>query len=476
MDYKVRTKIRQIVVEEKVPVDTKVTILGLVRSARKQKKVAFVVINDGSCPQPIQGVISEPDKFPDLEHILTGAAIRMRGTLRESPARGQKFEVEVEELNLIGAADESYPLQRKHHSMEFLREIAHLRPRTNTFGAVNRVRSRLAYAIHKYYQDRGFHYIHTPIITGSDCEGAGDLFKVTTLPIGDPPRTDGDIAWDEDFFSRQTYLTVSGQLEGELVATALGDIYTFGPTFRAENSNTARHASEFWMIEPEMAWAELEDDMDLAEDFLKHLFSFALEDCADDMVFFNDRIHQLAKRGEVEQDYELIEILQSVVNAEFERVSYTEAVELLGKSGRKFEYPANWGADLQTEHERYLTEQVFKKPVIVYDYPLDIKAFYMRVNDDWKTVRAMDVLVPRVGEIIGGSQREERLDVLKKHMEKKGLTEWENYDWYFDIRKYGTLPHAGFGLGFERAIMYITGMQNIRDVLPFPRVPRWAKF
>ena len=476
MDYKVRTKIRQIVVEEKVPVGTRVTILGLVRSARKQKKVAFVSVNDGSCPQPIQGVISEPDRFPDLERILTGASVRMRGTIIESPAKGQKFELAVEELNLIGEADETYPVQRKSHTLEFLREIAHLRPRTNTFGAVNRVRSRLAYAIHKYYQDRGFHYIHTPIITGSDCEGAGDLFRVTTLPVGDPPRIDGDINWEEDFFSRQTYLTVSGQLEGELLATALGDIYTFGPTFRAENSNTARHASEFWMIEPEMAWAELDDDMDLAEDFLKYTFKFALEDCADDMAFFHERIHELYKAKEIDTDYELTEVLESVVNAEFERISYTEAVNLLEKSGRTFEFPVSWGADLQTEHERYLTEQVFRRPVIVYDYPLAIKAFYMRVNDDWKTVRAMDVLVPRVGEIIGGSQREERLDVLKKHMEMKGLTDWESYAWYFDIRKYGSLPHAGFGLGFERLIMYITGMQNIRDVLPFPRVPRWAKF
>ncbi len=467
MDYKVRTKIRQIVVDEKVPVDTVVTILGLVRTARHSKGVSFIEVNDGSCRENLQGVVSEQDKFPELEKIASGASVRMRGKLIESPAKGQKFELAIEELDLIGEADSSYPLQKKRHSFEFLREIAHLRPRGNTFGAVNRIRSRLAYAVHKYYQDRGFYYIHTPIITGSDCEGAGELFRVTTLPVDNPPKADGKIDWSEDFFARETYLTVSGQLEGELLATALGDIYTFGPTFRAENSNTARHASEFWMIEPEMAWAELEDDMDLAEDFLKYLFKFALEDCPGDMQFFNQFI---------DKDKKLIETLEGVVNSEFERVTYTKAVELLEKSGKSFEFPVEWGVDLQTEHERYLTEHIFKKPVIVYDYPLKIKAFYMRVNDDWKTVRAMDVLVPRVGEIIGGSQREERLDVLKKHMEIKGLTEWENYSWYFDIRKYGTMPHAGFGLGFERAIMYITGMQNIRDVLPFPRVPRWAKF
>ncbi len=465
MDYKVRTRVKQIVVDEAVPVGTDVTVLGLARTVRRSKEVAFIMVNDGSCMQDVQGVIDNPDNYPELEKILTGAAVRMKGTLVESQGKGQKFEIAVQSLDLIGEADATYPLQKKRHSFEFLREIAHLRPRTNTFGAVNRMRSRLAYAIHKYYQERGFFYIHTPIITASDCEGAGELFRVTTLDLDNIPRVDGKINWDEDFFASEAFLTVSGQLEGELLATALGDIYTFGPTFRAENSNTARHASEFWMIEPEMAWAELDDDMDLAEDFLKYLFRYALEECGDDMAFFGKWI-----------DKELIGTLESVVASDFERITYTKAIELLEKSGQKFEYPVQWGVDLQTEHERYLTEKTFKKPVIVYDYPLDIKAFYMRVNDDWKTVRAMDVLVPRVGEIIGGSQREERLDVLQEHMKRKGITDYEPYSWYFDIRRWGSMPHAGFGLGFDRVVMYITGMANIRDVLPFPRVPRWAKF
>jgi len=465
MDYKTRTKIKQIVVEDKIPLDSDVIILGLTRTCRKSKNVAFVEISDGSCMPTIQAVIGEPDKFPALEKILTGAAVRVKGKLIESQGKGQKYEIAVEELDLVGEAGSDYPLQKKRHTNEFLREIAHIRPRTNTFGAVNRVRSRLAYAIHKYYQDKGFLYIHTPVITASDCEGAGDLFRVTTLDVDNPPKKDDKIDWGSDFFSTEAFLTVSGQLEGELMATALGDIYTFGPTFRAEDSHTARHASEFWMIEPEMAWAELDDDMDLAEDFLKYLFKFALDDCANDMEFFNKWV-----------DKELISTLEGCINNEFERVSYTEAIALLEKSGEKFEYPVKWGLDMQTEHERYLTEKVFKKPVIVYDYPLEVKAFYMRVNDDWKTVRAMDVLVPRVGEIIGGSQREERLDVLKKHLTMKGITDFEPFDWYFDIRKWGTMPHAGFGLGFDRAVMYITGMANIRDVQPFPRVPNWAKF
>ncbi|MEA2030966.1 MAG: asparagine--tRNA ligase [candidate division Zixibacteria bacterium] len=465
MDYKIRTKIRQIMVEDKIPIDSQVTILGLARTVRKSKNVAFIEINDGSCMPSIQTVITEPEKFPVLDKILTGASVRVKGKLVPSQGKGQKYEVAVESLDLIGEAGSDYPLQKKPHSFEFLREIAHIRPRTNTFGAVNRVRSRLAFAIHKYYQDRGFYYIHTPIVTASDCEGAGDLFRVTTFDLDAVPKKEGKIDWESDFFATEAYLTVSGQLEGELMATALGDIYTFGPTFRAENSNTMRHASEFWMIEPEMAWADLDDNMDLAEDFLKYLFRFALEDCADDMEFFNKWI-----------DKELISTLESCIKDEFERISYTDAMKLLEKSGEKFEFPVKWGSDLQTEHERYLTEKVFKKPVIVYDYPLDIKAFYMRVNDDWKTARAMDVLVPRVGEIIGGSQREERLDVLKKHLKRKGITDFEPFGWYFDIRKWGTMPHSGFGLGFDRIVMYITGMANIRDVQSFPRVPRWAKF
>ncbi len=465
MDYKIRTKIRKIVVEEAVPVDTEVTILGLVRTARIGKEVAFIEVNDGSCMPNLQAVISPPDKFPVVEKILTGASVRIRGKLILSQGKGQKYEIAVSSVELIGAADASYPLQKKRHSFEFLREIAHLRPRTNTFGAVNRIRSKLAYAIHTYFQERGFFYIHTPIITASDCEGAGDLFRVTTLDLNNPPRQDGEIDWNQDFFGTETFLSVSGQLEAELIATALGDVYTFGPTFRAENSNTSRHASEFWMLEPEMAWAELDDNMDLAEDFLRYLFRFALEECQEEMDFFGKWIDKEARKT-----------LEGVVEAQFERITYTEAIKVLERSGESFEFPVKWGLDLQTEHERYLTEKAFKKPVMVYDYPEEIKAFYMRLNDDGKTVRAVDVLVPRVGEIIGGSQREERYDVLYERMKKKGIANLDSYYWFLDIRKYGTMPHSGFGLGFDRAVMYITGMANIRDVLLFPRVPRWAKF
>ncbi len=465
MDYKIRTKIRQIVIEDKVPLETAVTILGLARTVRVSKEVAFVEINDGSCMQNIQAVVSDPQKRPVLEKILTGASVRVRGKLILSQGKGQKYEIAADTIDLIGPADATYPLQKKRHSFEFLREIAHLRPRTNTFGAVNRIRSKLAYAIHKYYQERGFFYIHTPIISASDCEGAGDLFRVSTLDLKNLPMKDGEIDWDDDFFGTETFLAVSGQLEAELIASALGDVYTFGPTFRAENSNTARHVSEFWMIEPEMAWAELEDNMDLAEDFVKFLFRYALEECSEEMDFFGKWIDKEARRT-----------LEGVVKAEFERVSYAEAIRILQSSGERFEYPVNWGVDLQTEHERYLTEKAFKKPVMVHDYPEEIKAFYMRLNDDGKTVRAMDVLVPRVGEIIGGSQREERHDILRERMKAKGITNVDAYYWFLDIRKYGTMPHSGFGLGFDRALMYITGMANIRDVLPFPRAPRWAKF
>jgi asparaginyl-tRNA synthetase len=465
MDYKVRTKISRILIEDRIPADSRITVLGWARTVRISKDVAFVDINDGSCMGNIQAVIQNPSAYPVLSEILTGASVRVVGKLIVSQGKGQKYEIAVETIDLIGKADSSYPLQKKRHSFEYLREIAHLRPRTNTFGAVNRIRSKLSYGIHKYYQELGFFYIQTPIISASDCEGAGDMFRVTTLDMEQLPRKDGRIDWNDDFFAAECYLTVSGQLEGELLATALGDIYTFGPTFRAENSNTSRHASEFWMIEPEMAWAELEDDMDLAEDFLKYLFRFALKECADEMEFFGKWI-----------DKEVRQTLEGVIAAEFERLPYTEAVKILESSGETFEYPVGWGRDLQSEHERYLTEKVFQKPVIVYDYPDEIKAFYMRANDDGKTVRAMDVLVPKVGEIIGGSQREERLDVLSARMKKKGVVNLDDYDWYLDIRRYGSVPHSGFGLGFERAIMYITGMANIRDVSSFPRVPRWAKF
>ncbi len=467
MDYKTRTKIARIIVEDAVPVDSEIIILGWIRTVRVSKNVAFVEVNDGSCIKNIQGVINDPSAFAVLDKLTTGAAVRMKGRLKNSEGKGQKYEIAVSELQLVGATDDTYPLQKKRHSFEFLREIAHLRPRTNTFGAINRLRSKMAYAIHKYYQERGFYYIHTPIISASDCEGAGNLFRVTTHDLANVPRVDGEVNWDADFFGSEAYLTVSGQLEGELLATALGDIYTFGPTFRAENSNTSRHASEFWMIEPEMAWAEIDDNMDLAEDFLKNLFRFALDECADDMEFFDTW---------VAKDEELRKRLENVVSSRFERISYTEAVEILEKAKEPFEFPVHWGADLQSEHERFLTEKTFKKPVIVYNYPDEIKAFYMRLNDDGKTVAAMDVLVPGVGEIIGGSQREERLDVLTDRIVSKQIGTLENYDWYLDIRRWGSVPHAGFGLGFERALMYISGMGNIRDVIPFPRVPRWAKF
>jgi asparaginyl-tRNA synthetase len=465
MDYKSRTKISRILIEDSVAAGTNVIILGWVRTVRSSKDVAFIEINDGSSMKNIQGVIQQPASFPILEQILTGASIRLEGTLIPSAGKGQKYEIAVSKVDLVGQADPTYPLQKKRHTMEFLREIAHLRPRTNTFGAVDRIRSKMAYAIHTYFQERGFYYVHTPIISSSDCEGAGNLFRVSSFDFEKIPKKEGRVDWDSDFFATESYLTVSGQLEGELLAAALGDVYTFGPTFRAENSNTSRHAAEFWMIEPEMAWAELEDNMDLAEDFLKFLFRYALEKCTDEMDFFGQWIEK-----------EVRSTLEGVIGSQFERLPYTEAITVLEKSGETFQYPVSWGLDLQSEHERFLTEKVFKKPVILYDYPAKIKAFYMRMNKDGNTVRAMDVLVPKVGEIIGGSQREERQDVLEQRMRDSGIHNLESYQWYLDIRKYGTVPHSGFGLGFERALMYITGMANIRDVIPFPRVPRWAKF
>ena len=410
MDYKARTKISRILIDEAISVGTNVIILGWVRTVRSSKEIAFIEVNDGSSMKNIQGVIQNPESFPILDQILTGAAIRMEGTLIESGGKGQKFEIAVSRVDLVGHADASYPLQKKRHTMEFLREIAHLRTRTNTFGAVNRIRSKMAYAIHAYFQERGFYYIHTPIISASDCEGAGNLFRVSTFDFEKIPKKEGRIDWDADFFATESYLTVSGQLEGELLAAALGDVYTFGPTFRAENSNTSRHAAEFWMIEPEMAWAELDDNMDVAEDFLKFLFRYALEKCTDEMDFFGQWV-----------DKEVRSTLEGVIGSKFERLPYTEAITLLEKSGETFQYPVSWGLDLQSEHERYLTEKIFKKPVILYDYPAKIKAFYMRMNQDGKTVRAMDVLVPKVGEIIGGSQREERQDVLTQRMQESGI-------------------------------------------------------
>lgn len=447
--------------------DKEVIVRGWVRQNRNSNKFGFLAINDGSFFKPVQVVYeaNEIDNFEEISKTNLSAGVMVKGILTLTPDAKQSFEIHAGEIKIEADSDSDYPLQNKRHSMEFLREIAHLRPRANTFQAVFRVRSLVAYAIHKFFQDRGFVYVHTPIITGSDAEGAGEMFQVTTLDLGDTPKTDeGKVDFSKDFFGKACNLTVSGQLEGEIFAMAFRDIYTFGPTFRAENSNTARHASEFWMIEPEIAFADLEDDMNLAEDMVKYIISYVLEKAPEEMKFFNSFV-----------DKGLLERLNHVVNSDFERVTYTKAVEILQGCGEKFQYPVEWGIDLQTEHERYLTEKVFKKPIFVTDYPKDIKAFYMRLNDDGKTVAACDMLVPGVGEIVGGSQREERIDVLRSRMAELDLHE-EDYWWYMELRKYGGVQHAGYGLGFERIIMYITGMSNIRDVLPFPRTPKTAEF
>ena len=440
---------------------------GWVRTKRGNKNVAFIALNDGSTINNIQ-VVCDAANFSEelMKSITTGACIAVKGDLVESMGKGQSVEIQAKEIEVYGTADvESYPLQKKGHSMEFLREIAHLRPRTNTFGAVLRIRHAMAFAIHKYFNDRGFFYLHTPLITASDCEGAGAMFQVTTMDLNNIPKTeDGAVDFSNDFFGRQTALTVSGQLEGELGAMALGQIYTFGPTFRAENSNTPRHLAEFWMIEPEMAFYEIEDNMDLAEDFIKYCVKYALENCMDDLKFLNDMV-----------DKELISRLESVISTEFVRLTYTEGVDILLKSGQKFEFPVAWGIDLQSEHERYLVEKHFKKPVILTDYPKDIKAFYMKQNEDGKTVRAMDVLFPKIGEIIGGSQREESYEKLQARIEELGM-DTTNLWWYMDTRRFGSAPHSGFGLGFERLLLFVTGMQNIRDVIPFPRTPKSAEF
>lgn len=447
--------------------DKEVIVRGWVRQNRNSNKFGFLAINDGSFFKPVQVVYeaNEIDNFEEISKANLSAGVMVKGILTLTPNAKQPFEIHAVEIRIEAGSDSDYPLQNKRHSMEFLREIAHLRPRANTFQAVFKVRSLVAYAIHKFFQDRGFVYVHTPIITGSDAEGAGEMFQVTTLDLGDTPKTDeGKVDFSKDFFGKACNLTVSGQLEGEIFAMAFRDIYTFGPTFRAENSNTARHASEFWMIEPEIAFADLEDDMNLAEDMVKYIISYVLEKAPEEMKFFNSFV-----------DKGLLERLNHVVNSDFERVTYTKAVEILQGCGEKFQYPVEWGIDLQTEHERYLTEKVFKKPIFVTDYPKDIKAFYMRLNDDGKTVAACDMLVPGVGEIVGGSQREERIDVLRSRMAELDLHE-EDYWWYMELRKYGGVQHAGYGLGFERIIMYITGMSNIRDVLPFPRTPKTAEF
>jgi asparaginyl-tRNA synthetase len=444
-----------------------VKIGGWVRTRRDSKQgFSFIEVNDGSSFSGLQVVIdSQAEGFDQIKDVTTGASVTVTGEVKESPGQGQRVEMQAQSLTLLGKADpDSYPLQKKRHSFEFLREIAHLRPRTNTFGAITRVRNAASAAVHEFFQSRDFHYIQTPIITTSDCEGAGQMFSVTTLNLERIAQIQTEIDFSQDFFGKRAALTVSGQLEAEIFACSTGDCYTFGPTFRAENSNTTRHLAEFWMIEPEMPFYDLNDNMELAEAFVKFVVQRVLERCPEDLNFFNQRIDQT-----------VLETLQNITDNRFIRLPYTEAVELLVNSGQKFDYPVEWGHDLQSEHERWLTEQHFKQPVILYDYPRTIKPFYMRCNDDGKTVRAMDVLVPRIGEVIGGSQREERLDVLESRMVECGL-EPEDYWWYCDLRRFGTVPHSGFGLGFERLIQLMTGMQNIRDCIPFPRVPKSADF
>ncbi|GAB2946623.1 asparagine--tRNA ligase [Hymenobacter coalescens] len=447
--------------------DREVLVKGWVRTRRGNKYVQFIAVNDGSTINNLQ-VVADAEKFPEetLKDVATGSCVAVRGTLVASQGKGQSVEIQASEIEVLGKADpETYPLQKKGHSLEFLREIAHLRPRTNTFGAVLRLRHALAFGVHQYFNDRGFFYVHTPIITGSDAEGAGQMFRVTTLPEQNPPLTeDGRVDYKEDFFGKATNLTVSGQLEGEVAAMALGKVYTFGPTFRAENSNTARHLAEFWMIEPEMAFFDLVDNMDLAEDFLKYLVRYALEKCPQDLQFLNDQY-----------DKELLARLHFVIDNDFQRLTYTEAVDILKTAKQKFEFPVDWGTDLQSEHERYLVEKHFKKPVILTNYPKDIKAFYMKLDEDGRTVRAMDVLFPGIGEIIGGSQREESLEKLQQRMQEMHVPE-EDLWWYLDLRRFGAAPHSGFGLGFERLVLFVTGMTNIRDVIPFPRFPKSAEF
>ncbi|MEB3828010.1 asparagine--tRNA ligase [Phormidium sp. CCY1219] len=448
--------------------DESIMVQGWIRTKRELKEFAFMEVNDGSSMANLQVVLDKD--LPEYENVLkqsnTGASVQVSGVLVESPAKGQRIELKASEIKVFGDSDpETYPLQKKRHSFEFLRAIGHLRGRTNTLGAVFRVRNAVANAIHQFFQERGFLWVHTPIITASDCEGAGEMLAVTSLNLKDVPRLDSDdVDYSQDFFGKPAYLTVSGQLEAEVMAMAFSNVYTFGPTFRAENSNTSRHLAEFWMVEPEMAFCDLTGDMDLAEAFLKYVFKSVLENCPEDMEFFNKRI-----------DKTVLETADNIINNQFERISYTKAVELLEKSNKKFEFPVEWGLDLQSEHERYLAEKYFKKPVIVTDYPIGIKAFYMRLNDDEKTVAAMDILAPKIGEIVGGSQREERLDVLERRIKAQGL-DIDNYWWYMDLRRYGTVEHAGFGLGFERLVQFMTGMANIRDVIPFPRAPLTIEF
>ena len=459
-----RSKVKEILARDSA--GGQVLVQGWVKTRRSSGAVSFIQISDGSTLSDLQVVVQEslPD-YPLAETLTTGCSISVEGELVQSQGKGQKYEVQAAKLEVLGLADpETYPLQKKRHTLEFLRENAHLRPRTNTFGAVARVRNTTAYAIHSFFQARGFQYIQTPMITASDAEGAGSMFRVTTLDLHDLPKKDGAVDAAEDFFGKPTFLTVSGQLEAEIFALALSDVYTFGPTFRAENSNTSRHLAEFWMVEPEVAFCDLDGLADLAEDFLKHVFGQVLENCPEDLAFFNQWYDKSATAT-----------LEAIVKSNFERLTYTEAIDILKNSGENFEFPVEWGLDLQSEHERYITEKKIGKPVVVTDYPKGIKAFYMRVNDDDQTVRAMDLLVPRIGEIIGGSQREERRDILLERMKQAGMDE-KDYWWYLDLRQYGTVPHAGFGLGFERTVQFITGMQNIRDIIPFPRTPKNAEF
>ena len=440
-------------------------VLGWVRTKRESKEFVFLEINDGSCLKNLQALIEAGSEGFDLmEKVGTGAAVRLEGALVESPGQGQKWELKVKRLEILGEADSSYPLQKKRHSDEYLRTIAHLRPRTNKYGALNRIRAELSYGVHRFFKEQGFFHVHAPIITGSDCEGAGEMFQVTSMDLNNVPKKDGKVDFDRDFFGKEASLTVSGQLAAENLACALGRVYTFGPTFRAENSNTPKHAAEFWMIEPEMAFADLNDNMDLGESCIKWLITYLMKNCGDDLQLFANFV-----------DKGLMGTLENILANPFVRLPYVEAVDILKRAPRQFEFPVDFGTDLQTEHERYLTEEHFKQPVIVFDYPKEIKAFYMRLNDDDKTVGAMDVLVPRIGEIIGGSAREERLDVLERRIAELGLPR-EEYWWYLDLRRYGSVPHAGFGMGFERLLMLVTGIANIRDVIPFPRTPRHLEF
>ncbi len=463
-----RIKIKDLKSSPSTFIEKEVTLKGWIRTVRIQKTFTFIEINDGSTLSNFQIIVNAdiPNYESLLSQLTTGAAISAQGRIVSSPGKGQSEEMHASCMTMIGNCNaELYPLQKKRHSFEFLREIAHLRPRTNTFGAIARVRNALAYATHQFFQNKGFLYIHTPIITASDCEGAGEMFRVSTIDPANPPKTEeGKINYSQDFFSKPAYLTVSGQLNGEIFACALGDIYTFGPTFRAENSNTSRHLAEFWMIEPEMAFADLKDNMDCAEAYLKYVLRYILEHSIEELVFFD----KFVCPG-------ILDRLQHIVEVAFARATYSEAIQILEKTDKKFEFPVKWGLDLQSEHEKYLAEEFFKKPVIITDYPKEIKAFYMRSNEDGKTVAAMDVLLPKIGEIIGGSQREERLDHLETRLKEMGLP-LEDYWWYLELRKYGSIPHAGFGAGFERLVQFATGMENIRDVIPFPRYPGKADF